>query len=173
MLTFLLPYGKIGRYTYTKEHAMIVTFCGHANFSGSNEYENKILSFLEDTVGDSVADMYLGGYGGFDEFAYRCCKKYQNTHPNISLVFVTPYLTLDYQRNHLNIQKDRYDLILFPEIEDKPNRFAIVYRNRYMVEMADYVVTYVSHSWGGAYETYRYAKRKDKHIINLAAFEEK
>lgn len=152
---------------------MIVTFCGHANFSGSNEYEKKILSFLEDTVGDNAADMYLGGYGGFDEFAYRCCKKYKNTHPNVSLVFITPYLTLDYQRNHLDIQKDRYDLILFPEIEDKPKRFAIVYRNRYMVEMADYVVAYVSHNWGGAYESYRYAKRKGKKIINLAAFNEK
>ena len=152
---------------------MIVTFCGHANFTGSSEYENKILSLLEEKVGDSNADMYLGGYGGFDEFAYSCCKKYRETHHNVSLVFVTPYLTLDYQRNHLNIQQDRYDMILYPEIEDKPKCFAIVYRNRYMVEMADFVVAYVSHNWGGAYETYRYAKRKGKTIINLTTFEEK
>ena len=53
---------------------MIVTFCGHSKFSASMEYERKILSFLEEWVGDNVAEMYLGGYGEFDGFAYTCCK---------------------------------------------------------------------------------------------------
>lgn len=151
---------------------MIVTFCGHAHFSKTEECEQKLLSFLEEKVGDRSADMYLGGYGGFDGFAYDCCKKYKETHPNVSLVFVTPYLTAEYQKNHLSYQKTRYDLILYPEIEDKPLRFAIFYRNRYMVEKADYVVAYVSHSFGGAYTTYKHAKRKGKMIFNLADFEE-
>ena len=41
-----------------------------------------------------------------------------------------------------------------------------------MVEMADYVVAYVSHDWGGAYTTYQHAKRKGKEIFNLSKFEE-
>ena len=97
---------------------MIVTFCGHTQFSKSEEYEQQILAFLEEKVGDQPADMYLGGYGSFDSFAYDCCKKYKETHPNVSLVFVTPYLTIDYQKNHLDYQKTRYDSILYPEIED-------------------------------------------------------
>ena len=151
---------------------MIVTFCGHAHFSKSKEYEQKILAFLEEKIGDQPADMYLGGCGEFDGFAYDCCKKYKKVHPNISLVFVTPYLTMDYQRNELQYQKTRYDSILYPEIEDKPKRYAIAYRNQYMVEKADYVVAYVSHDWGGAYTTYKHAKRKGKEIFNLASFEE-
>jgi len=151
---------------------MIVTFCGHAKFSKTGEYEQKILAFLEKKVGDQPADMYLGGYGSFDSFAYDCCKKYKEIHPNISLVFVTPYLTIDYQKNHLDYQKTRYDSIIYPEIEDKPKRYAITYRNKYMVEKADYVVAYVSHNWGGAYTTYKHAKRKGKEIFNLAKFEE-
>ena len=83
---------------------MIVVFCGHAQFRGTEEYERKILDFLEEKIGDQPADMYLGGYGDFDDFAYDCCKKYKETHSNISLVFVTPYLTAEYQRNHLNNQ---------------------------------------------------------------------
>ncbi len=150
---------------------MIVTFCGHAQFYGTEEYEQKILAFLEERVGDQFADMYLGGYGDFDRFAYRCCKKYKESHPNVSLVFVTPYLNVEYQRNHLEYQKTRYDSILYPEIEDKPPRLAIVYRNKYMVEKADYVVAYVSHGWGGAYATYKHAKRKGKTVFNLADFE--
>lgn len=151
---------------------MIVTFCGHAHFSKSEKYEKQILAFLEEKVGDQPADMYLGDYGSFDSFAYYCCKKYKETHPYISLVFITPYLTIDYQKNHLDYKKTRYDSILYPEIEGKPKRYAITYRNKYMVEVADYVVAYVSHDWGGAYKTYKYAQRKGKKIFNLAKFEE-
>ena len=150
---------------------MIVTFCGHAQFSKSEEYEQQILAFLEEKVGNQPADMYLGGYGSFDSFAYDCCKKYKETHPNVSLVFVTPYLTIDYQKNHLDYRKARYDLILYPEIEDKPKRYAITYRNKYMVEKADFVVAYVSRDWGGAYTTYKHAKKQGKQIFNLAKFE--
>ena len=147
---------------------MVVTFCGHAQFSKSIEYEQKLLEFLQEKVGDQPADMYLGGYGDFDSFAYDCCKKYKETHPHISLVFVTPYLTVEYQRHHLQYQEKMYDFILYPDIEDKPKRYAITYRNKYMVEKADYVVAYVSHDWGGAYATYKYAERKGKEIFNLA-----
>ena len=151
---------------------MIIIFCGHAKFIKAKEYEQKILEFLEKKIGDESAEMYLGGYGDFDNFVYGCCKKYKQSHPNTSLVFVTPYFSIDYQRNHLEIQKTRYDSILYPEIEDKPKHFAITYRNKYMVEKADYVVAYVSHDWGGAYTTYKHAKRKGKEIFNLANFEE-
>lgn len=151
---------------------MIITFCGHANFFKSEEYEQKILTFLEEKIGDQPADLYLGGYGDFDSFAYDCCRKYQETHPKVSLVFVTPYLDVEYQKNHLDHQRTRYDSMIYPEIEDKPKRYAILYRNKYMVEKADYVVAYVSRNWGGAYQTYKHAKRRGKLIFNLAKFEE-
>lgn len=147
---------------------MIIAFCGHKQFTRGEEYEQTVLTFLEEKVRNQPADIYLGGYGDFDRFAYECCKKYKEAHPNISLVLVTPYLTIDYQRNYLQHQKETYDSVLYPEIEDKPKRYAIYYRNRYMVEKADYVVAYVSHDWGGAYTTYRYAKRIGKEIFNLA-----
>lgn len=151
---------------------MIITFCGHANFFKSEEYEQKILTFLEEKIGDQPADLYLGGYGDFDSFAYDCCRKYQETHPMVSLVFVTPYLDVEYQKKHLDHQRTRYDSMIYPEIEDKPKRYAILYRNKYMVEKADYVVAYVSRNWGGAYQTYKHAKRRGKLIFNLAKFEE-
>ena len=140
---------------------MIIAFCGHAKFQKSAEYEQKILAFLEEKVGDNAADMYLGGYGDFDAFAYDCCKKYKKTHPHISLVFVTPYLSTHHSK-HI------YDSVIYPEIENKPLRYAIVFRNQYMVEKADYIIAYVSHNFGGAYTTYKHAQRKGKEIFNLA-----
>lgn len=146
---------------------MIVTFCGHAQFQKTEEFEQKLLAFLEEKVGDHPADFYLGGYGSFDVFAFDCCKKYKATHPNVSLIFIPPYLTIEYQQNHLEYQKARYDHIIYPEIENKPPRFAITYRNRWMVEKSDCVICGIQHDWGGAYQTYQYAKRKKKLIFNV------
>ena len=58
------------------------------------------------------------------------------------------------------------------KLKKKPLKFAISYRNKYMVETADYVIAYVSRAFGGAYMTYRHAKRKGKEIFNLADFQE-
>lgn len=149
---------------------MTVTFCGHAQFSESEEYEQRILAFLEEKIGNQPADLLLGGYGSFDSFAYYCCKKFKETHPKVMLILVTPYPTSEYQKSPPNREKTAYDFIIYPGIEDKPKRFAIVYRNQYMVKKADYVVAYVSHRWGGAYTTYKYAQRKGKEIFNLANF---
>ena len=146
---------------------MIITFLGHSSFRGSKEYEQRIIDFLEEKIDDQPAEIYLGGYGGFDDFAYECCKIFKEKHPSVSLIFVTPYLTVEYQKNHLNYQKTRYDAILYPDIEDKPPRFAIIYRNRFMVERADYIISYVNHDWGGAYTAYKYAKKIGKRILNL------
>lgn len=147
---------------------MIITFCGHSDFWKNREYERKVLSFLQEKIGDIPAELYFGGYGGFDSFAYDCGKKYKMNHPNISLVFVTPYFEASRQHTHLKYQEGMYDLILYPDMANVPPRFAISRRNRYMVEKANFIIAYVEHSWGGAYQTYKYAKRKGKVIFNLA-----
>ena len=150
---------------------MIVTFCGHSQYTESGEDEEKIISILTEIVGDRHAELYLGGYGSFDAFALKCARKYQKAHENTRLVFVTPYITLDYQKNHLNYNKDLYDEILYPGLEDKSLKFAISYRNEWMVQQADYVIAYVTHDWGGAYQTYKHAKRKNKPIFNISGKE--
>lgn len=148
---------------------MIVTFCGHSDFIGTKEYEEKLLSVLEKAVGNKPAQMYLGGYGGFDEFAFNCCKKYKENHPEVSLIFVTPYLTLEYQKNNLEYKKALYYYILYPPIENIPMRFAIIYRNRYMVDSADFIIAYINHTFGGAYRTFKYAVQKNKLISNIGS----
>ena len=142
---------------------MIITFCGHSDFKETEEYKQKVLDFFERNIGNSSADIYLGEHGNFDNFAYTCCKTYKSTHSNISLIFVSPYLDIKPQRTD-------YDALIYPEIENKPLKFAITYRNKYMVEKADFVIAFVYRPFGGAYKTYKYAKSKQKTIFNLAEF---
>lgn len=147
---------------------MIVTFFGHADFRESEKHRKKVLNFLEEKIGEKTADIYLGGYGNFDNFAYNCCYQYKKSHPNTSLFFITPYITFEYQKSRLNIEKYRYDGIIYPEIESKPLKFAISYRNKWMVLHADIIVAYVNRHRGGAYSALTYAKRLKKEIFNLA-----
>ena len=143
---------------------MIITFCGHSDFRPTPYLKQKMLSILESTIGDATAEFYLGGYGSFDSFAYTCAKTYQTAHPLVSLVYVSPYVTPRLTPQEIT----QYDQILYPPLENIPPRFAISHRNRYMVDRADYVVAYINRSFGGAYQTYTYAERQHKEVVNLA-----
>ena len=139
---------------------MIITFCGHSDFNKGKEYEGILMHFLESRVGDGEVSFYLGGYGAFDRFALAFAKKYQERHQSAGLFLITPYLNF--------AAEDGVDGVIYPEIEDKPLKLAIVYRNRWMIEKSDIVIAYVEHEWGGAYQNYRYALRLGKEILNLA-----
>ena len=140
---------------------MVISFCGHSTFCKTAEIEEQLLSILQSQVGDARCDFYLGGYGSFDSFARECCRKFQTEHPQARLVYVTPYLEID------KLTLKLYDESVYPPLEDKPRKFAISYRNKWMVENADLVIAYVNYSSGGAYTTYQHAKRRKKQIINL------
>ena len=144
---------------------MIITFCGHADFHKTPELGDRMLSLLTEHIGDAPVEFFLGDYGGFDGFALEMTLRHKRNHPQVSLVFVTPYLSESYQRKH---DTDHFDSILYPPLENVPPRFAITHRNRYMAESADLVIAYVCRQRGGAYQTLRHAERKGKTILNLA-----
>ena len=143
---------------------MTVTFCGHSDFVPSTAMETRLLSVLASQIGDSPAELLLGGYGSFDRFALRCGKIFQQTHPSVSLIYVTPYMVTERQAS----VGAEYDGIVYPPLEHAPPRYAILHRNRYMVERADLVIACITRSRGGAYQTYLHARRKGKTMINLA-----
>lgn len=46
-------------------------------------------------------------------------------------------------------------------------RYAISWRNAWMLHQSDYVVTYITHSWGSAAQYARKAKAQGKYIVNI------
>ena len=140
---------------------MIITFFGHSDFCHEKQYRNFVLELLEKKIGNNDADILLGGYGLFDEFAYSCAKEYKKTHYGISLCYVTPYpQIIDFKAF-----EKKYDIILYPPIESIPPKFRIVHRNRYMVDKADYILCYITHRFGGAYKAYKYATNRKKEVV--------
>lgn len=136
---------------------MIVTFCGHAEIAQSDNVRSWLISTLEPLITDGADTFYLGGYGAFDSLAASVLRELKKTCPHIQIILVLAYL-------NRNTDTSGYDATLYPELEEVPPRFAISKRNERMVDMADVVVAYVTHSWGGAAKTLEYATRKRKVI---------
>ncbi len=148
---------------------MIITFTGHKNTICSDELREKIsVAILENFVPEDTV-FYCGGYGNFDNLCASVIRDIKKDFPELTLIFVTPYITEGYQERLRYIKEARlYDEILYPELEKVPYKFAISKRNEWMTKKADLVIAFVKNSWGGAYKTLEFAKRKGKKIINLA-----
>ena len=144
---------------------MVIVFCGHSNYIQNTNDETNILHVLEVEAGNTPCEIFLGGYGRFDDFALLCAKKFKQRHSNAKLILITPYL----KNAKMNLEKATFDSIIYPNLEHVPPRYAISHRNKWMIEQADIVVCYVSHQYGGAYAMYADAKRKGKRIHNLGS----
>ncbi len=59
-------------------------------------------------------------------------------------------------------------LFVLKGIETVPKRFAISWRNKWMIEQSDVVVTYVTHGFGGAWQFKALAQRQGKTVIELS-----
>ena len=146
---------------------MIITFCGHSNFSFSDTTKNELKNLLIEKIRKNpTCKFYLGGYGDFDSLCLRTLRELKKEFQDIELIFITPYIDKNYSK--LEFAKYHYDDVIFPPLESVPRKFAILKRNEWMVDEADLVIAYVMYSWGGAAKTLEYAKRKKKRIINLA-----
>ena len=149
---------------------MIITFIGHSSVHITDELSNKVRNAILLNISQtSPITFFCGGYGNFDLHCASICRKIRNYIPNCRIVFVTPYITPTQQQKMKNlIDEKMYDSIIYPPIENTPPRFAIIKRNKWMIDSADLIIAYVSQTYGGAYKSLKYAQKHNKMIINLA-----
>ena len=140
---------------------MTVTFFGHKDTP--KNIEPTLRTTLVDLIENHDAtEFYVGNNGNFDTMVRRQLENLSQTYP------ITYNIVLAY----IPTKKSEYDSFtntLLPEgIETIPKRFAISYRNKWMVEQSDVVVTYVTHSFGGAAQFKEMAERQGKTVIELS-----
>ena len=146
---------------------MIITFCGHSNYSFDDTVKEKLRGLLLQNIRKNPAcKFYLGGYGDFDSLCLNILKEIKADFPAIELLLITPYLNDNYSK--LETAKLYYDGIIYPPLENVPRQFCISKRNEWMVNEADFLIAFVKYSWGGAAKTLEYAKRKKVGFFNLA-----
>ena len=137
---------------------MTCTFFGHRDTP--KEKEPILKSTLIDIIENKNVDtFYVGNNGNFDRMVCTVLSELSSVYP------IKYYIVLSYVPKQKTENSER---TILPEgIETVPLRFAISYRNKWMIEQSDYVVTCVSRSWGGAAQFKELAEKKGKTVINI------
>lgn len=144
----------------------ICTFFGHRQCPSSIKpnLKNVLINLIEH---QKVNVFYVGNQGSFDDMVYSVLRELSQQYSHITYAVVLAYLPPE-SKGELSQSQDYADT-MYPEgIETVPKRFAIDWRNRWMLKQADYVVTYITHSWGGAAKYEQLARKHEKIIYNLS-----
>ena len=136
----------------------IVTFFGHRDTP--KEIEPTLRLTLMDLIENKNATVfYVGSHGNFDTMVRRQLEDLSKTYP------IKYYVVFAYMPGK-NDTPDEHS-ILPDGIETVPRRFAINYRNKWMLNKSDIVVTYVTRPFGGAWKTSKMAIDFKKKVINV------
>ena len=144
----------------------ICRFFGHRQCPSSIKpnLKNVLINLIEH---QKVNVFYVGNQGSFDDMVYSVLRELSQQYSHITYAVVLAYLPPE-SKGELSQSQDYADT-MYPEgIETVPKRFAIDWRNRWMLKQADYVVTYITHSWGGAAKYEQLARKHEKIIYNLS-----
>jgi len=137
------------------------TFFGHRDCPES--IKPKLREVLVDLITNHGVDMfYVGNQGQFDAIVRRTLRELKKEYSKINYAVVLAYMP------GKKTEYDDYSDTILPEgIEAVHPRYAISWRNNWMLQQSDYVVTYITHSYGGAAQYARKAKSAGKRIIEL------
>ena len=111
-----------------------------------------------------VDRFYVGRQGAFDAMARSVLRELAKVYPHISYAVVLERLPGPRDKAVWDFSDT-----IFPEgLETVLPRLAISKRNDWMLKQADFVVTYITHNWGGAAQYAENAHRQGKRVLNLA-----
>lgn len=140
------------------------TFFGHRDCPSS--IKPKLREVLIDLIENHAVDMfYVGQQGAFDGLVRSVLKELVSVYPYIRYAVVLERLP---SKRDEFCPRDYSDTMLPEGIETIHPRFAISWRNKWMIKQSDYVVIYITHYWGGAAQFAEMADRQKKTVINLA-----
>ncbi len=139
------------------------TFCGHADTSDKLRLTLHIATEKMIRKND-VIDFYVVTNRNFDRMATQVLHEHKKQYPQINYHIVLAYMPSTRSENSLYKGIET----LHPDgLETVPLHYAIVHRNRWMVEHSQYIISYVTHGCGGAAETLKYATARKLEVVSL------
>lgn len=139
---------------------MVCTFFGHRECPELKPYIRAVLEEL--IIHHNVDTFLVGSSGQFDRQVRSVLKQLSQELPHIRYAVVLAYMPGNRRQ-----EEESSDTMLPEEIERTHPKFAIDKRNRWMLDQADYVVTHICHSWGGAWKYAEIARKKQKSVYNI------
>jgi len=136
-------------------------------FFGHRDCPQTIQPILREVLIDLITNhdvdtFYVGNHGQFDSLVRHSLRELKKEYPRITYAVVLAYMP-----GKLKEYEDYSDTMLPEGIETVHPRYAISWRNNWMLRQSDYVVTYISHSWGGAAKFAKKSGALKKIVISL------
>lgn len=140
-------------------------------FFGHRDADSGVISTLRSTIEDLILNhrvdtFYIGNQGNFDFYAKKVVCELATKYGHIRYAVVLAY-------RPDNSTKEKYfdfsDTIIPEEVATAHPRYSIVVRNKWMIEHSDYVISYITHDFGGAAKAIDLCRKKNKRIINVAS----
>ena len=143
---------------------MVCTSFGHRECYGLDAVA--LSRAVEELIHQGVEVFYVGHQGQFDSLVYTCLTQLRLQYPHIRCRVVLAYLPTEAGRG------EAFSDTVFPEgVESVPPRFAVEFRNNWMIHRSQYCLCYIQHTWGGAYKFAKRAKRRGLTVVNLGKVE--
>jgi len=136
---------------------MTCVFFGNKNAGVG--YEEKLICVLKELIEQGVDNFYVGNHGDFDKMVISTLKKLKNEFKHINYAVALAYLPKD---------QPEYETVYPIEVSVAPMKFRIDRRNRWMLEQADIVVTYVINIAGNSAKYKEQAIKKGKRVIEIS-----
>ena len=150
-----------------------VSFFGHRYIDNFRLAEERLTEIIRDLLlTKEYVEFLVGRDGDFDQIVSSTIRRVKRDYGehNSAHVCILPYMTAEFRDNEESFY-EYYDEV---EVADTTHpKSAFQTRNRMMVDRSDLVVFYVEHESGGAWQTYQYAIKHEKKIINIAKETEK
>lgn len=139
----------------------VCTFFGHRDCPEA--IKPKLREVLVDLITNHDVDMfYVGNQGQYDTIVRKVLRELKEEYSQINYAVVLAYMP------GKKTEYDDYSDTMLPEgIESVHPRYAISWRNNWILRQSDYIVTYITHTWGGANQYTAKAKRQAKKVINI------
>ena len=138
------------------------TFFGHRECPDSIKAQLRVA--LIDLVTNHDVDMfYVGNQGRFDAIVRSILREMKKEYPQINYAVMLAYMPGEHTKY------DDYSDTMLPEgIEAVHPRYAIAWRNNWMLQQSDYAISYITHTWGGAYKYAKQALTQGKLFFNIS-----
>lgn len=133
-------------------------------FFGHRDAPDTLKSSIKEKISELIIErgverFYIGNHGRFDSIVISVLGELKEIYPQIDYNVVLAYFPKG---------ENLYKNTILPEgIELCHPKSAIDFRNKWMLDRSDFVICYVTCSFGGAAKYMNRAIKQGKHIINL------
>lgn len=138
------------------------TFIGHSILVKLNF--DKLKSAIEEQIKNGAQEFLIGTYGEFDKLCFLTCLELKKTYDHIKIFKVFANIS-----KMMKEEANRNYKVISYNIEHFHFKQRITKTNQSMIDSSDMLICYVDPcvTYGGAFAGFKYAKKKNKKIINL------